>query len=207
MYGHFLAGGYQRPVPHRVIKPTVTQNEFFLNPSIVKLSTRIIELKAYSTEFPKLVPLSDSNDDGKWFPASGSQEQMIALWETSPTRYNMGTTIEFTKEPLNVEMLKQAFTFVVQQQPTLRTVVSIEHGNKFVQKVLPVEEAASCYELKVKLCYARDENDVRSIIKEENQYVFPLYDVPIVRGVVIKVADGSDFLFLSQYRESKSEMF
>jgi NRPS condensation-like uncharacterized protein len=124
---------------------------------------------------------------------------MIALYETNPTRYNMGTTIEFTKEHINVDKLRESFLFVVQQQPVLRTVVSIQRGSHFMQRVISVEEAESCFELKV--CYAEDIDHVGAIIRDEHQYVFPLYDTPIVRGVVIKLRQGSDFLFLSQYRE------
>lgn len=177
--------------------PAVTQNEFFLNPKIKDLTSRCLEIKASSKQFPKLVALTDSNEPNIWFPASGSQEQMIALWENNPSRYNMGTSIEFTKESIDIDILRQAFQFVVKQQPTLRTVVAIMEGNKFMQKVLPVSDAESCFELKVRTAFSEEE--LRAIIKEESQFVFPLYDPPIVRGVVVSVADGSDFLFLSQY--------
>ena len=180
-----------------ILLSSVTQNEFFRNPKIKDLAFRIMEIKASSKEFPKLIALDDSNDSGKWFPASGSQEQMIALWESSPARYNMGTAIEFPLESINVDILRQAFKFVTQQQPTLRTVVAIMEGNKFMQKVLPALDAESCLELKVRS--ASNEEELQSIIKEESQFVFPLYDPPIVRGVVVNVANGSDFLFLSQY--------
>lgn len=109
----------------------------------------------------------------------------------------MGTTIEFTKEPIDVDILHQAFQFVVQEQPTLRTVVAIMEGNKFMQKVLPVTDADKCFEVKVRHGITAEE--VASIVKDESNFVFPLYDPPIVRGVVINLADGSDFLYLSQY--------
>lgn len=51
---------------------------------------------------------------------------MIALWENNPCMYNMNTTIEFTKEPIDMQILHQAFQFVVEQQPTLRTIVAIQ---------------------------------------------------------------------------------
>ena len=48
----------------------LTQNEFFLAPKICDLSLRIMQLKQAALEFPKLAPLPDSTEDGKWFPTS-----------------------------------------------------------------------------------------------------------------------------------------
>lgn len=157
----------------------------------------MLEIKASSQDFPKLVALEDSHDN-KWFPASHSQEQMIALWETNPCMYNMSTTIEFPREAIDVDIIRRAFMFVVEQQPTLRTVVKIKDGIKFMQKVLPSHLAEECFDIKV-ITSVENEEQLQSVIKTENQYIFPLYDPPILRGVIIKNVDGSDFLHLGQY--------
>lgn len=176
----------------------VTQNEFFLHPRAGELAHRIGKLKASSAELPKLTPLPDSMEQ-KWFPASNSQEQMIWCWESNPCMYNMSTTIHFTGEAVDAQLMTKAMRFVVEQQPTLRTIVAIQDGDRFMQKVLPVSEADSCFD--VKIVHAKDDckDEVAQIVKKENQYVFPLYDPPIVRAVIIKTPSGGDFLFLSQY--------
>lgn len=158
----------------------LTQNEFFLSPNICELSFRIQELKESSKEFPKLSPLPDSNEDGKWFPASHSQEQMIVLWESSPSMYNMTTTIKFKHDKIRLDILHKAFNFVVEQQPTLRTIVKIQGGNKFMQCVLPISRASECFEIVVR--EAKNFEELSQIIRDESHYVFPLYDPPIVRG-------------------------
>jgi hypothetical protein len=110
----------------------------------------------------------------------------------------MSTTIEFPREAIDVDIIRRAFMFVVEQQPTLRTVVKIKDGIKFMQKVLPSHLAEECFEIKV-ITSVENEEQLQSVIKTENQYIFPLYDPPILRGVIIKNVDGSDFLHLGQY--------
>ncbi len=187
-----------------------SQNKFSLNPKIIELSLRMKEVQkeANAQHFPELVAIDESIDcDAAWFPASMGQEQMIAKWEIDGgSMYNMTTAIEFTQESINIDILRKAFKFVVEQQPTLRTIVKEASGgarddesasSAFMQKVLPVSKTDQCFELDIRT--ACDFEELRGIAKNEAQYVFPLYDLPIVRGVVVQNVEGSDFLFLNQY--------
>lgn len=56
----------------RTTEVRVTQNEFFLHPTLCTLSKRITELKASATNAPTLDPI-DPKDGTEWFPASAGQ--------------------------------------------------------------------------------------------------------------------------------------
>jgi len=101
----------------------ITQNEIILHPTLNSLSERIMKLRKLSSNAPTLDPMESV--DGQWYPASPGQEQMVALFDTAPTMYNMPTTVEFhgNVEP---EILEQAMLHVTKQQEGLRTVVKFD---------------------------------------------------------------------------------
>lgn len=101
----------------------VTQDEIILHPTLNSLAERIMELKKLSSNAPTLDPIESV--DGHWYPASAGQEQMVALFETSPTMYNMPTTIEFHGH-VDTELLQKAMEHVTKQQEGLRTVVKFD---------------------------------------------------------------------------------
>lgn len=178
----------------------VTQNEFFMHPTVESLSHRIKQLKEEASgAVPLLTPVAGSSHDSTtWFPASSQQEQMVSCWEIAPTMYNMPTTVEFTGEPVDVPLLKRAFVFAVEQQPTLRTVIRIDpNTNAIQQRVLARDQANQCFDLHV--CDTTDEESATKIIEAESVYRFDLTRPPVVRGVLVRVAGGSQFLLLNQH--------
>ena len=104
------------------------------------------------------------------------QEQMVALWETAPTMYNMPTTIEFHGN-LQVDTLKCGMEHVVKQQGGLRTITKFDmETNQVMQKVLPEELAHECLEfVEVE---AKDDEDARLTIERESGFVFDLTKPP-----------------------------
>jgi acyl carrier protein len=107
----------------RTVGLRITQNEIILHPTLNSLSERIMELKKLSSNAPTLDPIDTV--DGHWYPASAGQEQMVALFETSPTMYNMPTTIEFHGH-VDTALLEKAMEHVTVQQEGLRTVVKFD---------------------------------------------------------------------------------
>jgi len=101
----------------------VTQDEIILHPTLNSLAERIMELKKLSSNAPTLDPVESV--DGHWYPASAGQEQMVALFETSPAMYNMPTTIELHGH-VDTELLQKAMEHVTKQQEGLRTVVKFD---------------------------------------------------------------------------------
>ena len=75
----------------RTVGMRVTQDEIILHPTLNSLVERIMELKNLSSNAPALDPIESVV--GQWYPASPGQEQMVALFDTSPTMYNMPTTV------------------------------------------------------------------------------------------------------------------
>jgi acyl carrier protein len=176
----------------------ITQDEIFLHPKIESLALRLRDIQATSKEAPSLEPIDGSSTWGRIFPASHGQEQMISCWEMAPTMYNMPTTIEFTRESIDIAILHEAFLLVIRNQHSLRTLVKVDtSSNSMHQYVLPVCDADKCVELKS--LQAKNQDEARAIIERESSFVFPLYDVPVVRAVVVKVANGSDLLLLNQH--------
>jgi len=176
----------------------VTQDIIFLNPQIKDLALRIKDIQSLSMDAPTLVAVEGSDVGGILFPASHGQEQMISCWEMSPTMYNMPTTIEFNKEGIDIESFHSALSFVVSQQPSLRTVVKVDAStNRMSQYVFPVCDATKCFDIKV--IDAKNENDARLAVESESGFIFPLYEPPIVRAVVVRIQEGSDLLLLNQH--------
>jgi len=177
----------------------ITQNEFFLNPRVDELAIRVNEIKESSSEMPQLEPIVGSSDRSEWFHASPGQEQMLSLWENAPAMYNMPTTIEFTHAPVDVASMKRAFTSIVQQQPSLRTILAMESvSNTVNQKVLPCSRASECFQF-VEID-VNDEEEARSVIEAESLFEFLLSRPPVVRGVLVRVNNNSSsFLLLNQH--------
>ena len=101
----------------------ITQDEIILHPTLNSLTERITKLRKLSSNAPSLDPIESV--EGQWYPASPGQEQMVALFDTAPTMYNMPTTVEFHGN-VDAEMLQQAMLHVTKQQGGLRTVVKFD---------------------------------------------------------------------------------
>lgn len=176
----------------------IPQNEFFLNPKIVELAARAHAIKKTSAMAPQLVAIEGSvSESGEehWFPASPGQEQMLSCWEMAPVVYNMPTTIEFSRYAVNLDYLREAFRHVVEQQPSLRTIVAINPTtNAVMQRVLPQSQASECF--KFDLLKANDDKEARSIVEKESLYEFDLSSPPVVRGVLVEIENSQTSYFL-----------
>eukprot|EP00957_Ditylum_brightwellii_P210464 15364998-Ditylum_brightwellii.AAC.1 len=173
----------------------VTQNEFFLNPTINTLCQRIQELRRLSLQVPKMEPIDPNCGENGWFPAAAQQEQMVSLWEAAPTMYNMPTTIEF-HGTLHVDILERAFVHVIEQQPMLRSVVHFKMStNEVKQKIIPASLSRQCLDFVV---IEAEASEARSIIEKESGYIFHLDRPPVIRGVLVKTQD-SNLLLLNQH--------
>jgi len=177
----------------------VTQDEFFKHPTVEALAIRIKHIQESSSGVPLLVPIpgSDGTTDAE-FPASHGQEQMVSCWEMSPTMYNMQTTVVFEHEAIKVDSMRKAFRYVVEQQPVLRTIIRIDPvTNEVYQRVLPTGRDEECFELKI--VDVNDDEAARSVIEAESVSVFDLTRPPVVKGVLVRVSSGSEFLLLNQH--------
>lgn len=180
----------------------ITQNEFFLNPKVAELAMRVNAIKKCSVVAPKLEEVQGTvaeEGNEQWFPASPGQEQMLSCWEMAPVMYNMPTTIEFFNSPVNLTKMHQAFQYIVEQQPSLRTIVKIDSKSLAVkQRVLPLSQVRECFELKA--CKARDDEEAICIIEKESLFEFNPSHPPIVRGVLVEITDSlKSYLLLNQH--------
>lgn len=114
----------------------------------------------------------------------------------------MPTTIEFTDYAVDIAKLREAFRHVVEQQPSLRTVVAIDpNTNEIVQKVLPQSSADECF--KLDLFQANSQEESKQIVEKESLFEFDLSKPPVVRGVLVEVENScTSYFLLNQHHVS-----
>ena len=118
----------------------------------------------------------------------------------------MPTTIEFVDYVVDVKCLREAFQYVVKQQPSLRTVVAINpKTNAIMQKVLPLSQVSECF--KLDLFKAKDAEEGRQIVEKESLYEFNLSSPPVVRGVLVEIDNSrTSYFLLNQHHVSKCQI-
>jgi len=113
------------------LEKTVSFKNFFSNPTIVELSTKLVD-RQYHT-----IPLARENNS---YPLAPSQERLwfLSQLDGGENAYNMGAAFQLNGE-LNKEILETAFEYLINHYEILRTNFVADHAGQ-VQQIVQIKK-------------------------------------------------------------------
>ena len=146
----------------------------------------------------------DQNTIEAVFPLSPVQDDSVQDGERSP----LGTCGQLRCEirgELDLEVLEKAWQSVVVRHPALRTVLVRKGLKSPVQIVYRRTKAVVANRLPPAAGDANRDEVVRSILREQEEMGFALFEQILVRPVVYRLPDGSHELVCSYHRAALDE--
>ncbi|MBW8684663.1 non-ribosomal peptide synthetase [Chitinophaga rhizophila] len=151
-------------------------------------------IEATKTELMAALPDAAAIED--IYPLSDIQSGMIYASLLSPDKSIYHDQFAYMlPADLDIERFTHAFSLLVQQHGTLRTIFDLnlqEQGVQLVYKQLPVSFNYLDYSRQGKEAAAMA---IRSYLEAERQRPFKVTELPLWRGTIVKLADRHVFLF------------
>jgi amino acid adenylation domain-containing protein len=191
--GHSLAAVQVMIRAEQAFDAHLPLRSIFDTPTVASLAKAIEEMCRNATPRvaqPAIVPVPRAEP----LPLSFSQERVWFLHELSPenTAYNSQVTIRF-KGKLDIGALEQALTEIVRRHEILRTSFSTVDGCPF-QVIHPPQVVVLAVEDLRAIPENQREAAAEQLIGKEFQYVFNIEEIPLVRWILLRLAEDEFLL-------------
>ena len=180
----------------RTFQVDMSLPRFYQSPTIASISAVITEMREEASEGSR----GSENSQAVEIPLSYFQERLwfLAQWDDAGPTYNICQAYRL-KGPFNVWALEESFNEIIKRHDSLRTSFDAHVGQPFQIVVPDLRLRIEIRDLRTVPEEGRDEAHA-ALVKEEARRTFDLTRSPLLRVLLLRLADDEQLLILTVHQ-------